>query len=304
MDPADDDVFLDPASEEEVLHGGDDDDVYPPPESPDACDVQASQGRSLSTSHRQGRFGCFLVGDPCATNESRALLGVAEIQWTLCAPGADVISGHDGAPDSVPSGGPLHPWGYLQYVVKRICALDEALLLPLEFDWGPRRALRHLKQLCSTSTVSGSMDLDAATDALAVLVNKVFFLSEAAAARVEDGVCDTLVRSLALGRRVPVNLITPQCPTLSVIRRCRRKFRDMHHADESVMGPETHERYLSRYNEVLLRLPLTTNPPGNPPKKANRRVHGRGQGGDTSPLKMLSGLNVLQYLRSGRFFRR
>ena len=185
------------------------------------------------------------------------ILWAVAIQWTMSQPCADIATSHAAAPASGRKLRVGEPWAYLQYEVEQTSAMDDVLELPMDFDWTGPLVVNRLRDMCSARSFSGSHDLDTAIDALGLLVTSVFYLSAAEADVVRDGVCNALVRSLALGNRLPINYIPSAYPSLNMIRRLRGKWRTGRGAMTlgDTEGPETYEAYMERYNNVVLQLP-------------------------------------------------
>jgi len=142
----------------------------------------------------------------------------------------------------------------LQYEIQRAALLDETLELPLAFSVTHPLAANNIRRMCTGRSFSGLGDFFAVIDAFGVMVNTLLLLTVAVALGVRGGVCNLCVRSLALGRRLPLTSIPQGFPPVRLLRRLRSDWQG-HGTSNVTFGPETYDSYIRRYSEVLLYLP-------------------------------------------------
>ena len=293
-----DDVCVGPASDEESLHPSNDDVLLPPLSPEQAGDEQGPPRASLCDSPMFGRFAGWLVSEPVPPTVAPAVvLGLAELEWRLSAPSPALVASHAAANVFLRARG-REPWAYLQYEIKEACFLQDRVELPHNFDCRVPLASQRIRTICSRCLFLGARSLDAVTDALDMLVGTVLVLSAAVAGGLHDGVRDVLVRSLALGDRLPVPRIPFRSPPLALLKRIRKQERELK-VSAQPYGPQTLATFMEGYNDVLFFLPPGVAEADQNP--APRRRFGRLLQPE-DPVKLFRGLNVVQYLRSSRFF--
>ena len=296
MMDADGGMLFGPASPDEPGSVADDDIMFPV--SPDPVrDAPEERRRPVASARRSGCFGVWLLADD-SPDRPGIVHGLAKMHWECAKPAPHLAASHAAAPSSVDGGSARDVWGYLQYSVHDAWLLDSAVELPVGFDARAVTAAQQVADLCATTTFQGGHQGGDVFDALAVAVSSVFWLSAAAAQLVRGGVCDVLVRSVSLGKRLKVPSIVRGFPMLLSLRRLRASWRDGRQQGVS-FGPETSEAYWKRCNDELLRLPAWADPLTHETPPTRRQFCA---GTLQDPVKLLHALDLCQYLRSTRFF--
>ena len=294
---SDDDVFLEPASQEEPRVASDDD-FFPPTPEDHAGDAQGSRSRNLGASTRSGRFGAWVIGTP---DESAvpplAVLGVAEAQWTVTPPSPEAVAAHAGMPNSAHARG---EWALLQYSIVRACVLDDPFDIAECSDINSASASAAIARFSQARSFDQGKTLAEALDSIGRVASALLLVPVSIAIAMVSGSCDLLVRSVSLGTRMPIASIVPDLPKLLSLRRLRELWRGQGHPKRVVYGPETEDEWLERYHDALLRLPCTQ--VSAVEARTSERMVTQAGVWDTDPLKCLNALDVVQYLRSSRCF--
>ncbi|CAK0911592.1 unnamed protein product [Prorocentrum cordatum] len=293
MNPPDDtdDVAVGCLPREAVGHepAADDDDVGVP-----AADSAAGGPRAQSRRRniaRSGYFGAWLVGCPESRSPClhRFVIGVAECQW-------EVKFASEAAATATTNAA---PWGTLEYVLVRVWRLSEHGQIDGTMGLQGPLASRRLQDMFKSYRCLG--------DGLLIeqVLRELFFRVDASVLMDMDrllylcrGEFPARAYSISLGRRLPSNLI--EHPPMSLLRRLREQRRADHPAQPMIPVPSAITGFTEEgYADLVVQLPARAASTVG----TKRGVVSRGaKQCDIDPIRILSGLQFKQFLRSTRDF--
>ena len=299
---SDDDVLLGPASGAEPPDGLSDDILLP---GDHAGIARGERVREPLAIPMAGRFTTWIVRPPDEyMHPARTVLGVAAVQWNVEPYSDEAAESHVAVNDGLPGHAcTVGRAPFLEYRLKQVFMLNEQVSLHPDFHVrsGPLGA----GAVAATRTehrFQGGFGIDDIVGFTECAVNTVLLLSAVAAENLQHGVCDILVASVVLGPRLPRGGLPGGFPSTKIVKRVRQRFGTTRTRTTVTEGPETYSEWKSRYDAVLLKMPLRARDLGTR-RDGTTRADAVHSVQEIDPLRLLRGLGVTQYLRSSIFFK-
>ena len=269
------------------------------PPGPAGAPPAARPGRQAAP--KTGRFGGWLIGDLDAADGSgqRQVVGVAEMRWSLETPPGDWEAGNPVYVDPVRAPAKAPPtWAHLRYEVIQSWCSPHPVPLALDVKLEGLAGAQAIRRACDYSGVQfGGLTLQGALANLRYGFLAVVLLPLTIATTVSGAALPRVVRVLRLRARILSRFVVEGHPTLTSLRRLHQRCTA--NQRPVTMGPITRAEWEQQCNDILLELPPYKTLEGGTHKGVLTREAGVR---DIDPLRVASGLQFTQYLRSPNCF--